>query len=327
MAGLLSFCMLVSLKTAAVVCAIFLSRAAWRIVHMVFIYPLSDPLRLLPGPDATRFQNHFRQLMECVVFFSISETPVDSIFSSPKYSIDTHDNWEAMYGKTFRFHGFGKVRCVPHNGLTGAQCRCSTIIVYSRLIFALYLTFSIHPCMRSHGRQGHSWPGSLDEVCVVLVPLLACRPSLSGIFSMEGEEHRKQRRLLGPAFSSQTVKRVAPIFFQKANELCECWRSTIRAARNKDRSTCPETPTSIDIVHWVSRAAFDVIGLAGFDYHFHALKDESEEVYLAYRRMFSMTDKGPGFRGLLELYFPILRHIFVSSCRVKRLTVLLSSPA
>ena len=254
------------------------------------------------------------------------------VLLSPKYSIDTHENWVAMYGKTFRFHGFGKVRRVSHNGYTGAQYTCSTIIVYSRLIFALYLTFSIHPCTRSHGRQGHSWRGSLDEVCVMLIPLLACQPSLlSGIFSMEGEEHRKQRRLLGPAFSSQTVKRVAPIFFQKANELCECWRSLIRAARNKDqrdRSTCPETPTfSIDIVHWISRAAFDSIGLAGFDYNFHALKDESEEVYLAYRRMFSITDNGPGLRGLLELYFPIIRHIFVSSSDVKTLSALLSSLA
>ena len=38
----------------------------------------------------------------------------------------------------------------------------------------------------------------------------------------------------------------------------------------------------IDVAHWLSRATFDVIGLAGFDYAFHALEDESEEVYSAY---------------------------------------------
>lgn len=148
---------------------------------------------------------------------------------------------------------------------------------------------------------------------------------------MEGEEHRKQRRLLGPAFSSQTVKRVAPIFFQKANQLCERWRSLVRDAKNKDQPDHPtsETPnaSSIDIAHWISRAAFDVIGLAGFDYHFNALKDESEDVYLAYRRMFSIADKGPGVRGILELYFPIFRTIFVSSSSAIGLTTQLNRPA
>ena len=141
---------------------------------------------------------------------------------------------------------------------------------------------------------------------------------------MEGDEHRKQRRLLGPAFSSQTVKRVTPIFFQKANELCERWGSLVRVGENKDHHDHP-TISSIDIVHWISRAAFDVIGLAGFDYHFHALKDESEEVYLAYSRMFSIADKGPGVRGILELYFPIIRTIFVSNSSAIGLTAAQSS--
>ena len=192
--------------------------------------------------------------------------------------------------------------------------------------------FSTLRCMRSLGRHGRFWPGLLGEVGFPLLLILAHQLSLSGIFSMEGEEHRKQRRLLGPAFSSQTVKRVTPIFFQKANELCERWRSLVPAAENKDQhdhSTFSEASntSSIDIAHWISRAAFDVIGLAGFDYHFHAMKDESEEVYLAYSRMFSIADKGPGVRGILELYFPIIRTIFVSSSPAIGLTAQLIRPA
>lgn len=70
---------------------------------------------------------------------------------------------------------------------------------------------------------------------------------------------------------------------------------------------------TIDIAHWISRASFDVIGLAGFDYHFNATEDESEEVYGAYRRMFDVADKGPRMKGVLELYFPIIRKLWVSS--------------
>lgn len=67
----------------------------------------------------------------------------------------------------------------------------------------------------------------------------------------------------------------------------------------------------IDVAHWISRASFDVIGLAGFNYDFHSLKDESEEVYGAYRKMFNIADKGLGLWQILELYFPILRKIWV----------------
>ena len=72
------------LKIIAVISATFLSRAAWNLLHMVFIYPLSDPLRLLPGPDAARFLNHFRELMEYVVLFHLSETCTDLVHFKPK---------------------------------------------------------------------------------------------------------------------------------------------------------------------------------------------------------------------------------------------------
>jgi hypothetical protein len=66
----------------------------------------------------------------------------------------------------------------------------------------------------------------------------------------------------------------------------------------------------IDVAHWASRATFDIIGLAGFDYAFRALEDESEEVYSAYRAMFSSVDKGPQFKRIIELFFPIVEKLW-----------------
>ena len=66
----------------------------------------------------------------------------------------------------------------------------------------------------------------------------------------------------------------------------------------------------IDVAHWISRATFDIIGLAGFDYSFHALEDESEEVYSAYKAMFSSIDKGPQFKRIVELFCPILDELW-----------------
>lgn len=68
----------------------------------------------------------------------------------------------------------------------------------------------------------------------------------------------------------------------------------------------------IDIVHWTSRASFDVMGLTTFDHDFHAVQDDSREVYIAYRRIFNIIEKGFGLKGLLELYFPILSRLWVS---------------
>jgi hypothetical protein len=69
----------------------------------------------------------------------------------------------------------------------------------------------------------------------------------------------------------------------------------------------------IDIANWIARGSLDVVGLAVLNYDFHALQDESEEVYNAYRRMFNIADKGLNLWGVLELYLPILRKIFVSN--------------
>lgn len=77
---------------------------------------------------------------------------------------------------------------------------------------------------------------------------------------------------------------------------------------SNDKATADEV--TIDVAHWVSRATFDIIGLAGFDYAFHALEDESEEVYMAYRTMFNAADKGPGFKRIAELFFPIIEKLF-----------------
>jgi len=139
---------------------------------------------------------------------------------------------------------------------------------------------------------------------------------------MEGDEHRFQRRILAPAFTLQAIKNITPVFFRKADELHDCWKDLTSGVVSLEAEASggrhPPTTSSasnsgdvIDVAHWISRASFDVIGLAGFDYDFHSLQDETEEVYDAYRRMFNIADKGLGLREILELYFPILRKIWV----------------
>jgi hypothetical protein len=151
-----------------------------------------------------------------------------------------------------------------------------------------------------------------------------------------------QRRLIAPAFTLQSTKAMAPIFFRKAEELCSRWDSLIdepfvnSEIRHSDPppayapfATASESfkGVTIDIAHWLARASFDVVGLAGFGYHFNALECESEGVYLAFRRMLDVADKGPQFRGIVELFFPIVRKFWVSfyaQCRPQNFTCFLA---
>jgi len=131
---------------------------------------------------------------------------------------------------------------------------------------------------------------------------------------MEGAEHRFQRRILAPAFSQQAIRNLAPIFFRKAEEVCEHWKNafgpTVKLECGESLpAQCPGT--RIDIANWISRGSFDVVGLAVLNYDFHALQDESEQIYSAYRRMFNIGEKGLNLWGVLELNIPILRKIFV----------------
>lgn len=84
--------------------------------------------------------------------------------------------------------------------------------------------------------------------------------------------------------------------------------------KEQQHATSDRNSTSvvIDVVHWTSRATFDVMGLTAFDHDFQAVQNDSREVYSAYRHIFNIIEKGFGLKELLQLYFPILSRLWVS---------------
>jgi hypothetical protein len=72
------------------------------------------------------------------------------------------------------------------------------------------------------------------------------------------------RRVGTPAFSIQNMRAFVPVTFRKAAELREMWDAMIDSQPSTDESLKKkEKAVRIDICHWISRATFDVIGLAG----------------------------------------------------------------
>jgi hypothetical protein len=122
--------------------------------------------------------------------------------------------------------------------------------------------------------------------------------------------HKRQRRVATPAFGVQNMRALVPVAFRKGSELCNRWMSMIKENAARDAT---QNNARLDVAMWISRATFDVIGLAGFDYHFNAIEDGSNELFMAYKEMFEISiSQGQGPRSILSIYLPIIDTLFVS---------------
>ncbi|KAG5716767.1 Leukotriene-B(4) omega-hydroxylase 2 [Termitomyces sp. T112] len=139
----------------------------------------------------------------------------------------------------------------------------------------------------------------------LITSLIGC-----GMLSAEGQVHKRQRRVATPAFSVQNLRALVPIVFRKGEELKERWSNMIALTSNDHEKTSEET-LRIDVCHWISRATFDVIGAAGFGYEFNAIKDETNELFCAYKEMFEVAiSQGNASRTLFNIYFPSISRLF-----------------
>jgi hypothetical protein len=85
------------------------------------------------------------------------------------------------------------------------------------------------------------------------------------MLAAEGQVHKRQRRVATPAFSIQNMRALIPLVFGKGGELKDRWMDMIiqgRVLANTDEGASTNG-VRIDVCHWISRATFDVIGLAG----------------------------------------------------------------
>ncbi|TCD69766.1 cytochrome P450-dit2 [Steccherinum ochraceum] len=81
-----------------------------------------------------------------------------------------------------------------------------------------------------------------------------------GLGTTTGDVHRKQRQLITPAFSTEQMRNLAPIFFGVAQKL----RDTISAE-------VLDSSKELDMFHLTGRAALEIIGQGGLGYSFDPL--------------------------------------------------------
>ncbi|KAH9850160.1 cytochrome-450 hydroxylase [Lenzites betulinus] len=133
-----------------------------------------------------------------------------------------------------------------------------------------------------------------------------------GMLAAEGQVHKRQRRVATPAFSIQNMRALVPVTFKTGLALRDRWMSLINHAQNLSESEKACGGMKLDVCHWVSRATFDVIGLAGFEYHFNAVHDGSNELFMAYKDMFeiAVSQQSGSLWDLLALYVPVLDKVW-----------------
>ncbi|THH27655.1 hypothetical protein EUX98_g6535 [Antrodiella citrinella] len=87
-----------------------------------------------------------------------------------------------------------------------------------------------------------------------------------GLFATSGDQHRKQRKMLNPAFSTSNMQDMLPAIQPIAQKLCASLTSQISRAGGM---------TEIDTLEWMSRTSIEYIAQAGMGYSFDSLDNNN----------------------------------------------------
>ncbi|KAI0360869.1 cytochrome P450 [Trametes cingulata] len=119
-----------------------------------------------------------------------------------------------------------------------------------------------------------------------------------GLFLAQGEEHRRQRKLMNPAFGPAQIRDLTGIFVEKSIQLRDLWARAVG-----------DGPKQINVMEDLTKMTLDVIGAAGFNYDFHALGPHGEptELGAAFRRIFAKN--GTSLIGQLLGRVPIMWYL------------------
>ncbi|PBK89827.1 cytochrome P450 [Armillaria gallica] len=116
----------------------------------------------------------------------------------------------------------------------------------------------------------------------------------------EAEDHKRQRKVMSPAFGSAETKALFPIIFEAAELLCSKWNQ-LDPLQNQGSAV-------VDAYSWMCRTTIDTIGLAAFGYRFHALEEKDNALRQAYAKTFSKSFGNPSkwtiFKQNMLQYLP-----------------------
>ncbi|KAL8277134.1 hypothetical protein RQP46_010462 [Phenoliferia psychrophenolica] len=137
-----------------------------------------------------------------------------------------------------------------------------------------------------------------------------------GVLFAEGDQHRRQRKIMAPAFAPSALRELTPTFFEKAYKLRDLWMDLVEkgasdpaAFKNSEKLQAYEDSKAgseggvvIEVYKWMSRVTLDIIGTTGFSYDFNSLDDAKTPLGDAIRGMASSSVKPPSLFMLLFIF-------------------------
>ncbi|KAG7090321.1 hypothetical protein E1B28_011917 [Marasmius oreades] len=88
-----------------------------------------------------------------------------------------------------------------------------------------------------------------------------------GVLWATGEDHKRHRRVLSPAFSINHMRQFLPLFQCHLNRLAEKWNNALQGRSQ-----------TINIIPWFHKVTLDIIGESAFNYHFDAIDNKPNEL-------------------------------------------------
>ncbi|KAJ8585426.1 cytochrome P450 [Rhizopogon salebrosus TDB-379] len=123
-------------------------------------------------------------------------------------------------------------------------------------------------------KSGYKFTKQRDRT--ILVKLIFGR----GIAWADGDDHKRQRRVMQPGFGAPESKAFLPLFKGCAESMCNKWMDIINNSK--------EQSAEFNIAAWLSRATLDAIGEAAFDIRFGSI--DNNESALAHACGSMMAD-------------------------------------
>ncbi|KAG8696968.1 hypothetical protein FRC09_008168 [Ceratobasidium sp. 395] len=115
---------------------------------------------------------------------------------------------------------------------------------------------------------------------------------------------------VNPSFGSSHVRELLPIFWEKSIKLKNVLLNLAKSHA--------EGSVAINVLPWISHTTLDIIGVAGFDYHFNSLdNDGKNELSAAFRTAFQSGQPAGAFM-ILQRFVPIIRYLSMSVAGHKR---------
>ncbi|MBW0552186.1 hypothetical protein O181_091901 [Austropuccinia psidii MF-1] len=124
-----------------------------------------------------------------------------------------------------------------------------------------------------------------------------------GILLAEGEQHKRQRKLLNPTFSPAQLRSLVPLVYSYGQKLSAQWEEKI--LQNKKQSQ----KCIFDVMPSINRTSLDIIGEAGFAYQFHSLENGPQTALAtAFSNLISAGGIFEGASGFQVLLIQLLRN-------------------